>query len=113
VTRLKGTEAPFVGEFVYEKRPGTYACVCCGERLFASDAKYESGSGWPSFFAALSDAAITTEEDASHSMVRTEILCAQCDAHLGHLFPDGPEPTGLRFCVNSASLSFEPKEASE
>lgn len=110
VTRLKGTEAPFTGELLHEKRAGTYACVCCGSELFSSGAKFDSGCGWPSFFAATNAAAVATEEDRSHFMVRTEILCAQCDAHLGHVFPDGPAPTGLRFCVNSVSITFDAEE---
>ena len=110
VTRLKGTEAPFTGELLHEKRAGTYACVCCGSELFSSGAKFDSGCGWPSFFAATNATAVATEEDRSHFMVRTEILCAQCDAHLGHVFPDGPAPTGLRFCVNSVSITFDAEE---
>ena len=110
VTRLKGTEAPFTGELLHEKRAGTYACVCCGSELFSSGAKFDSGCGWPSFFAATNATAVATEEDRSHFMVRTEILCAQCDAHLGHVFPDGPAPTGLRFCVNSVSITFNAEE---
>ncbi len=110
VTRLKGTEAPFTGEHLNEKRSGSYTCVCCGEQLFVSSGKFDSGCGWPSFFGAANGEAIATEEDRSSFMVRTEILCSNCDAHLGHVFPDGPQPTGLRFCVNSASLSFEGEE---
>ena len=110
VTRDKGTEAPFTGEHLHEKRPGTYVCVCCGEPLFASASKFDSGCGWPSFFQASGEDAVATEEDRSHFMVRTEILCSNCDAHLGHVFPDGPKPTGLRYCVNSVSLVFAADE---
>lgn len=110
VTQQCGTEPPFSGEYWNEKRPGTYRCVVCGVDLFDSKSKFESGSGWPSFFEAVDDGRITEKTDTSHGMVRTEITCANCDAHLGHLFPDGPAPTGLRFCVNSASLSLEPRD---
>lgn len=110
VTRGKGTEAPFTGEHLHEKRPGIFTCVCCAEELFSSAGKFDSGCGWPSFFEAAPGEAVVTEEDRSHFMARTEILCSKCDAHLGHVFPDGPEPTGLRFCVNSASLNFAPEE---
>ena len=110
VTRRKGTEAPFTGEHLHEKRAGTYSCVCCGADLFGSSAKFDSGCGWPSFYATADDQAIATEDDYSHFMVRTEILCSRCDAHLGHVFPDGPQPTGLRYCVNSVAVAFEPEE---
>ncbi len=110
VTQQCGTEPPFSGEYWNEKRPGMYRCVVCGVDLFDSKSKYDSGSGWPSFFEAVDDGRITEKTDTSHGMVRTEITCANCDAHLGHVFSDGPAPTGLRFCVNSASLSLEPRE---
>lgn len=108
ICRKKATERPFTGEYDHETRPGTYRCVCCGQPLFRSEAKYDSGSGWPSFRQAVADGAIAEHSDASHGMTRVEITCAACDSHLGHVFPDGPPPTGLRYCVNSASLTLEP-----
>jgi len=107
VTRKHGTERAGTGEYCESHRPGLYACVCCGTELFDSTEKYESGSGWPSFTKPVQDNVIKYVEDLSHGMHRIEVLCNVCDAHLGHVFPDGPEPTGLRYCVNSASLSLK------
>lgn len=108
ITRCSATERPFTGPWLDEKREGTFVCVCCGSELFRSDTKYESGSGWPSFFDAIGPGVIATKEDTSHGMRRIEILCAKCDAHLGHVFPDGPKPTGLRYCTNGHALDFKP-----
>mgnify|MGYP001225794567 FL=1 len=110
VTRQKGTERAFAGALCNNKERGVYRCVCCGNDLFSSDTKYESGSGWPSFWQPLAEDRVAEEEDHSHGMVRIEALCSQCDAHLGHVFPDGPRPTGLRYCMNSAALRFERQE---
>jgi peptide-methionine (R)-S-oxide reductase len=110
ILRQKGTERAFTGEYNAEKRAGTYLCAACGEALFSSEAKYDSGSGWPSFYAPLEGDRVETEEDRSLGMRRTEVMCARCGSHLGHVFPDGPRPTGMRYCVNSASLKLEPRE---
>jgi methionine-R-sulfoxide reductase len=106
VARAKGTERPFCGTLLDNKLQGAYACICCRLPLFSSSTKFESGTGWPSFFAPVAPENVTTYEDTSHGMRRVEVLCTRCDCHLGHVFPDGPEPTGLRFCVNSESLFF-------
>ena len=108
ICREKNTERAFIGTLYHEQRNGVYYCVCCNKPLFSSTAKYDSGSGWPSYYQALTDGAISEHADTSHGMTRVEITCGDCGSHLGHVFPDGPQPTGLRYCVNSASLSFEP-----
>jgi peptide-methionine (R)-S-oxide reductase len=110
VARQAGTERAFTGKYWDTKTPGVYHCVCCGEPLFDSSTKYDSGTGWPSFYAPIDTDAVATRDDDSLMMRRVEVLCANCDAHLGHVFPDGPEPTGLRYCMNSASLDLAPRD---
>ena len=110
ITRKHGTERAFTGPHQDEKRDGTFTCVCCGKRLFKTEAKFDSGTGWPSFFQPLEENAVSEHKDRSFFMVRTEVRCADCDAHLGHVFPDGPQPTGLRYCMNGHAMNFEADE---
>ena len=110
ILREKGTERAFTGEYAHTKTPGVYRCAACGQELFDSDTKYDSGSGWPSFYQPMNKDSVELHEDSTFGMKRTEVICSKCESHLGHVFPDGPNPTGLRFCINSASLKHEEKK---
>lgn len=113
ILRNKGTERPFTGRYWNEEAPGVYRCRACGAPLFSSGAKYDSGCGWPSFYESMDPAQVSTQTDRRHFMVRTEVLCSSCDSHLGHVFPDGPQPTGMRYCINSACLTLDPSVEEE